>query len=158
MPASEEVADGAEQEVPQNSRASEPKRSFFQVGYLELFSTWESAVSQRECVIVKPFFIGQFGQQVSFASKRGIRAPSFCLNCEFFFFLQIKQDLILFFICVCQTCTGAQGGRKRMSDPPELELQKVVRYLSWVLGTELWTSVAAGALRTPTPSLQILCF
>lgn len=42
--------------------------------------------------------------------------------------------------------TGAYGGRKRVSDPLELDLLVVVCYLAWVLGTKLGSS--AGAVST----------
>lgn len=41
------------------------------------------------------------------------------------------------YVCLrmCHMNAGAQGGQKRTQDPMALELQEVVRYLLWVLGT-----------------------
>lgn len=40
--------------------------------------------------------------------------------------------------------TGTNINQKSLSDSLELELQAVVSYLSWVLGTELGPSTKAG--------------
>lgn len=59
-------------------------------------------------------------------------------------------------VCVCAhvltyagTLAGGQGGRKRMSSPPELKLQVVVINPACLLGTELKSSGRAAVLVTP---------
>lgn len=44
-------------------------------------------------------------------------------------------------------CTGAHKGQKRLSDPLELQLEKVVHCLMWVLGNK--TSLRAASALNP---------
>ena len=55
------------------------------------------------------------------------------------------------YVQVCE-CLGACGSQKRASDL-ELELEPVVSYLTWVLGTEHWSSTGV-ALLSAKPPLQ----
>jgi hypothetical protein len=41
-------------------------------------------------------------------------------------------------VCVC-VCEGTFGSQEKKSDLLELELQAVVRILTWVLGTKVWS-------------------
>jgi hypothetical protein len=42
-------------------------------------------------------------------------------------------------VCTC-VYAGALKGQKKAYNPLEPELQVFVRYLTWVLGAELWSS------------------
>lgn len=53
------------------------------------------------------------------------------------------------------TCAGANGGQKRALDLQEREVHAAVSSLTWVLGTELWSSGrATKLLLTAESSLQ----
>lgn len=45
-------------------------------------------------------------------------------------------------MCLC-VCAGTHGSQKRISEPLKLELQVIVNYLMWVLGTKLISSARA---------------
>ena len=49
------------------------------------------------------------------------------------------------FVNVCHMSADTCRGQKRASEPLELELQMVVSFLMWVLGTELKSSGQAGS-------------
>jgi hypothetical protein len=58
-------------------------------------------------------------------------------------------------VCVniCAMCAGVSTGHRGVPDFLELELQRVVSCLTWVLGTKLWSERAADALY-PVSSLS----
>jgi hypothetical protein len=61
------------------------------------------------------------------------------VGCKVYFIF----NYVYSFVSVCgdpYVNAGASGGQRRMSDSLELELQAVVRYLMWVMGTELRSS------------------
>ena len=51
-------------------------------------------------------------------------------------------------VCVCihYMCTNSYGGQRRESDHRELELHAIVRHPTWVLETELRSSISAGSV------------
>lgn len=54
--------------------------------------------------------------------------------------------ILIFFVCVGVVCSleyRYRGGQKSMLDPLELELQPVMSYLMWALGTKLQSSARA---------------
>lgn len=63
------------------------------------------------------------------------------------FLLSLKQLQLFLFIDVCVCCTSANAyrGQVRVSNSPELELQVVVTFPWWMLGTELKSSRGAAA-------------
>lgn len=72
--------------------------------------------------------------EFGYPSPCNCKSPSLECSSNYGFFLPLKYFIFISFKCVCSdTCRG----RKRALDFLELELQGVVSYLTWVLGTEL---------------------
>jgi hypothetical protein len=57
--------------------------------------------------------------------------------------------------CICVHVCGRAWGSEEGTDPLELELHVVVCCLTWVMGTEHWSSGTTAVLVTAEPSHQL---
>lgn len=60
------------------------------------------------------------------------------------------------YVCtsVCHMCEGIHRDQRRVLHPLEPELHADMSWLTWVLGTELWSSGRTVSLFTAEPSVQ----
>lgn len=59
-------------------------------------------------------------------------------------------------VCMC-TRVGTRGGQKRAWESLELELQEVMSYTTWILGTEFWFLARVASALTSELSTLLRC-